>query len=273
LDLFYSDPQRYAYTFQSYAFLSRMRAQMQPFSEFEDQLKRGPPRPVTQSSSSSASEDTKGLEEPSGDAEQPSAPSEQQQPEQQQQQQNSTAKRPREQEGADAQGTTDAAGGEAGQPPSKRHHTEQLPVVQFFERSVFSDRYCFAHNCWQAGLFSDLEWGIYRDWHHWLTHAFPQLKLDGLVYLRTDPKTCEQRLHKRDRREESEVPLEYLEQIHKRHEDWLIHKAEHVKLSDLVKDVPILVLECDQEFEAEPKRRQEMLRQISQFVDKLNPPK
>lgn len=39
LDLFYSDPTRWAYTFQTYCFLSRMRAQQRPISDFLDRTK------------------------------------------------------------------------------------------------------------------------------------------------------------------------------------------------------------------------------------------
>lgn len=31
-----------------------------------------------------------------------------------------------------------------------------------------SDRHVFAENCAATGLFNDVEWGVYRDWHDWM---------------------------------------------------------------------------------------------------------
>lgn len=36
-------------------------------------------------------------------------------------------------------------------------------------------------------MLSDTEWYMYCDWHNFLTEALP-VKLDGIVYLRTNPK-------------------------------------------------------------------------------------
>jgi len=143
---------------------------------------------------------------------------------------------------------------------------EQNTKIQFFERSVYSDRYCFAQNCFEGNLFTEMEWGIYKDWHSWLINAFPQLKLDGFVYLRTKPETCLQRLKKRNRSEESGVTLSYLAQIHKRHEDWLIDKKASVKIAERIQDTPILVLECDEEFESNEKRKLEMVEAVRTFI-------
>lgn len=42
------------------------------------------------------------------------------------------------------------------------------------------------------------------------------------MYLRTTPEVVYERMRKRARSEESCVPLKYLEELHKLHEDWLI---------------------------------------------------
>jgi hypothetical protein len=55
--------------------------------------------------------------------------------------------------------------------------------------------------------------------------ALPSLIPDGFIYLKADPDTCLSRLKLRSRTEEAAVSLEYLEDLHSKHEEWLINGA------------------------------------------------
>ena len=94
---------------------------------------------------------------------------------------------------------------------------------QILERSVYSDRYCFAQNCYELGLMNALEWKLYQEWFSWLVDTYTT-RPSGFIYLQTDPKICYKRLLKRNRSEEAGVSLEYLELLHNKHEKWLIEK-------------------------------------------------
>ncbi|XP_064383838.1 deoxycytidine kinase 2-like isoform X2 [Halichondria panicea] len=137
------------------------------------------------------------------------------------------------------------------------------PVV-FYERSVYSDRFIFAQNCHLSGLMSDMEWNLYCDWHSFLTSSLP-VQLDGIIYLRTDPKICYGRLQKRGRPEEDTVSQTYLETLHERHEDWLIHKS--IKSPSHLSGVPVLSLNCDSEFEQNKSRMEDMMKSVAEFVE------
>jgi deoxyadenosine/deoxycytidine kinase len=90
-------------------------------------------------------------------------------------------------------------------------------IFQVLERSVFSDRYCFAKNCFQMGTMTALEWKLYQEWFSWLVNTYAR-PLSGFIYLQTDPKVCYKRLQKRNRMEEADVSQEYLNMIHDKHE-------------------------------------------------------
>jgi len=134
--------------------------------------------------------------------------------------------------------------------------------AQLLERSVFSDRYCFAKNAYELGFMNALEWKLYQEWFSWLVDNYV-VRPSGFIYMHTSPEVCYQRLIKRNREEESGVPMEYLQQLHDKHEQWLVHKAG---VADYLKDVPVLVLNCDVDFENNEAEQEKLLSQIISFV-------
>ncbi len=82
-----------------------------------------------------------------------------------------------------------------------------------------SDKLIFARNCYMTGMMNRVEHAIYTDLHSYWTENAP--KLDAIVYLRTSPETCFERLLSRHRGEEMGITIDYLSQIHDRHEEWL----------------------------------------------------
>lgn len=134
--------------------------------------------------------------------------------------------------------------------------------IQVLERSVFSDRYCFAKNLYEQGKMNALEWKLYCEWFAWLVEGYVR-KPDGFIYLQTSPETCFQRISKRNRSEESAIPLEYLKQLHDKHESWLIMKDG---VADYLKETPVLIIPCDQEFETHVQTQRYHIERIVGFM-------
>jgi deoxyadenosine/deoxycytidine kinase len=145
------------------------------------------------------------------------------------------------------------------------HAMEHAEPVQILERSVFSDRYCFAKNCYELGFMTELEWKLYQDWFSWLVDNYV-IRPNGFIYLRVDPTICHQRLVKRQRHEETGVSLDYLQRLHQKHESWLVDKKD---VASYVKDIPVLVLDCNEDFETSMDNQQKHMETVAQFVDQF----
>ncbi|CAH2106047.1 unnamed protein product [Euphydryas editha] len=93
-------------------------------------------------------------------------------------------------------------------------------TVKMFERSIQNSKHCFVENAKKQGFLKDPEYQVLLQWYDY-TEKNLDTSLDLIVYLKTTPQTVWERMIKRGRTEESEVPLEYLEQVHESYENWL----------------------------------------------------
>lgn len=135
-------------------------------------------------------------------------------------------------------------------------------TVKIIERSIYSGYYCFAHNSYAQGFMNDIEWYLYEKWFSFLIMnkcAAPQ----GFIYLRVSPEIAYERIKKRNRSEEKTLSFDYLKQIHKRHEMFLTKKDG---ILTQLKRVPILVLNCNEDFEENPTQLHRHLHAIESFL-------
>ena len=125
----------------------------------------------------------------------------------------------------------------------------------FIERSVFTDRHCFSKNLYETQQLNDIEWKLYTNWFEWLSETF-NVEPCLFIYLKTTPEMCFKRLQKRSRDEESTVSLDYLKLLHNKHETWL----------NTIDKSNILIIDANQEFEADMGRFKELTNQVNIFT-------
>jgi deoxyguanosine kinase len=145
----------------------------------------------------------------------------------------------------------------------RNHLLEQQHQNQFriMERSVYSGHYVFGYNDYAQGFMTQLEWELYLQFFNFM---MPPCKApQGFIYLHTDPEIAFERMQKRNRGSESTVPLDYLQQIDARHKAFLIDKVD--VLPEL-KNVPVLTIDCNNEFESDPATQALVVAQIEQFL-------
>jgi deoxyadenosine/deoxycytidine kinase len=113
---------------------------------------------------------------------------------------------------------------------------QQTKPVRFSERSIWTDRYVFGKSCINSKKMNELETNCYHFWFDWLDSKFSK-KPDGIIYLKTTPEKCFERMQQRGRNEETGVPLEYLQELHNYHEEWF----------STWQDTPLLVIDNDED--------------------------
>lgn len=85
------------------------------------------------------------------------------------------------------------------------------------ERSLHTDKNVFCRMLHDSGKIDDIGFQIYN---MWFDEFYPYSKNCIYLYLRCEPEISLQRVLKRGRKGES-IPLEYLEECHIYHDEWL----------------------------------------------------
>jgi deoxyadenosine/deoxycytidine kinase len=92
------------------------------------------------------------------------------------------------------------------------------PIYIITERSLYTDKYVFCNMLFDSGKIEDVNYVIYQKWFEEFTKDYP---LNKIIYIKTDPEICHERIAKRARKGESVIPLEYIKECDKYHETML----------------------------------------------------
>ncbi len=128
------------------------------------------------------------------------------------------------------------------------------------DRSLFSGHaFCYADE--KSGLLHPLEGILYRELSGAISPALP--KPSGIIYIRTDPEISFARICTRSRKEEAGIDATYWHTLHEGHEQMLIHNRP-----EGIADVPVLVLECNEDMRQNASFISNTIRAIEEFIRK-----
>ena len=131
--------------------------------------------------------------------------------------------------------------------------------IKFMERSIHSSYQIFVKNSYETKNMDNLTHFILKESHDIYTSgALKSLTSpDMVIYIKSTPEICLNRLRKSDRNAEQTVGLEFLKQIHEKHEQWLNVEESINKLG-----CPIIIINGDQTKEQIQNEATEILKEI-----------
>ena len=134
---------------------------------------------------------------------------------------------------------------------------ERFPEkMKISERSILADKYVFSQLMKDLGYMDEAAYEVFKSLYSNF-ETMTAIDKTKIIYLKCTPGKCYERTKKRQRAEEDEIPLEYLEMIHTKHEKWF---AEY----DSSK---VLVIDTTEDFKNNPERITEMFDHLKAFVE------
>ena len=118
----------------------------------------------------------------------------------------------------------------------KKTLKEKKNVIIVCERSVFTDKRVFTQMLYDDFKISEIDYQIYNNWFYEFIRDIP---ISGIIYLKTSTKICFQRVEKRSRTGEEDIPIEYLENCNNYHNKWLLFES-----------IPLIILNGNNDFSA-----------------------
>ena len=112
--------------------------------------------------------------------------------------------------------------------------TEDKNIIIITERSLYTDKMVFAKMLYDSKKIEHVNYQIYLNWFDTFSYEFP---VNKVVYVKTSPDKCYQRIVKRSRTGEENIPLEYLTSCSIYHDNMLDKEnQECVCLDQLILD-------------------------------------
>ena len=94
----------------------------------------------------------------------------------------------------------------------------ETKYVIITERSLYTDKMVFAKMLYDTGKIEYINYQIYLNWFNTFADDFP---VNKIIYVKTEPEICHQRITERHRDGEDNIPIDYLKSCSKYHDNML----------------------------------------------------
>lgn len=119
----------------------------------------------------------------------------------------------------------------------RQHMQTTEKPMKMMERSLLTARNCFIENLHENHNLHDGMYHVLNEWFEFVNDFHP-VQCNLILYLKTSPEVAFNRVVERAREEEASITFAYLEQLHKFHEDFLLH-------SDKLPGTRVIVVDAD----------------------------
>lgn len=99
-----------------------------------------------------------------------------------------------------------------------KNDNENRNIIIITERSLYTDKMVFAKMLYDSKKIEHVNYQIYLNWFDTFSYEYP---VNKVVYVKTSPDICYQRIIKRSRTGEDNIPLEYLTSCSNYHDNML----------------------------------------------------
>lgn len=127
-------------------------------------------------------------------------------------------------------------------------------TVFITERSLDTDKYVFAQMLFDDNKIEDVNYQIYTRWFDVFAKEFP---ISNVIYVKTEPTICHERIAKRSRNGEDCIPLGYLINCHEYHADMISKRITS----------PCLTLDGNVDIYETVETVQQWINQIKDFIN------
>jgi len=129
----------------------------------------------------------------------------------------------------------------------------------FLDRSLATDKNVFEKMLYDNKQITEIEHQMYNLWcDFYYKYIRPELN-NIIIYLRCTAETAKSRINKRGRKEEDAISLEYLKDLRKYHEEWLMDG----------KKTNVIVIDCDREFESDLEYQNKIIKQVEEGIQNI----
>ena len=132
-------------------------------------------------------------------------------------------------------------------------------IIVISERSLYTDKMVFAKMLYDSKKIEEVNYKIYLNWFDTFSDEFP---VNKVIYVKSSPEKCYERIMKRSRTGEENIPLDYLHTCSLYHDNMLDTKSKECICNDQ------LILDGNNDIYKNKNQLEEWIDTIDKYIKK-----